>query len=147
MDEICPIVTIGTILKEKKNNDGISLHCFINVEDRPSISTKLPYSPTSVNKKKVACNDNTGTIKLTLLVSCIDYVNESSAYFVQQAKVREWPKEILSITTTPSTLIKASEESIVKLKSILEDLISYSVQFPLTSVKIALSIKCCRCGK
>ena len=66
MDEICPIVTIGTILKEKKNNDWISLHCFINVEDRPSISTKLPYSPASVNKKEVACNDNTGTIKLTL---------------------------------------------------------------------------------
>ena len=66
MDEICPVVTIGTILKEEKNNDCISLHCFINVEDRPSISTKLPYSPTSVNKKEVACNDNTGTIKLTL---------------------------------------------------------------------------------
>ena len=66
MDEICPVVTIRTILKEKKNNDCISLHCFINVEDRPSISTKLPYLPTSVNKKEVACNDNTGTIKLTL---------------------------------------------------------------------------------
>ena len=52
MDEICPVVTIGTILKEKKNNYCISLHCFINVEDRPSISTKLPYSPTSVNNKK-----------------------------------------------------------------------------------------------
>ena len=34
MDEICPVVTIRTILKEKKNNDCISLHCFINVEDR-----------------------------------------------------------------------------------------------------------------
>ena len=30
MDEICPIVIIGTILKEKKNNDCISLHCLIN---------------------------------------------------------------------------------------------------------------------
>ena len=46
MDEICPIVTTGTILKEKKNNDCISLHCSISVKDRPSISTKLPYSPT-----------------------------------------------------------------------------------------------------
>ena len=43
MDEICPIVTIGTFLKEKESNDCISLHCFINVEDRPSISTKLLY--------------------------------------------------------------------------------------------------------
>ena len=66
MDEICPVVTIATILKEKKNNDCISPHCFINIEDRPSISTKLPYSPTSVNKKEVICNDNTDTIKLTL---------------------------------------------------------------------------------
>ena len=48
--------------ERKKNNDCISLHCFINVEDCPSKSTKLPYSPTSVNKKEVAYNDNTGTI-------------------------------------------------------------------------------------
>ena len=32
MDEICPIVTIGNILKGKKNNNCILLHCFINVE-------------------------------------------------------------------------------------------------------------------
>ena len=50
MDKICPIVTIGTILKEKKISDCISLHCFINIEDRPSISTKLTYSSTSTNK-------------------------------------------------------------------------------------------------
>ena len=72
MDEICPVVTIGTILEEKKNTDCISLHCFINVEDHPSISTKLPYSATSVYKKEVSCTDNTGTIKLTLCGSCID---------------------------------------------------------------------------
>ena len=100
MDEICPVVTIATILKEKKNNDCISLHCFINIEDRPSISTKPSYSPTSVNKKEVTCYDKRGKIKLTLWGSCIDYVNKSSVYFVQQAKVREWPKGILSITVT-----------------------------------------------
>ena len=94
-------------------------------------------------KKQVACNDNTGTIKLTFWGSCIDHVKESSAYFVQQAKVREWPKGILSITMTPSTSIKPSEESIMKSKSSLKELISYSVQFLPTSVKIASSIKCC----
>ena len=78
MDEICPIVTVGAILKKKKNKDFILLHCFINIEDRPSISAKLPYSPTSINKKEVTCNDNTDTIKLTLWGSCIDYVSESS---------------------------------------------------------------------
>ena len=62
MDEFCPIVTIKTILKEKKNNDCISLHYFINVADHPSISTKFPYSLISVNRKVVTCKDNTDEI-------------------------------------------------------------------------------------
>ena len=62
MAEICPIFTVGSTLKEEKNCDCILLHCFINVEDCLSISTKLPYSPTSVNKEEVVCNDNTGKI-------------------------------------------------------------------------------------
>ena len=145
MDQICPIVAIGTILK-KKNNNCISL--FINVEDRPSISSKLPYSTNSVNKKEVSCNDNTGTIKLTLWESCIDYVNGSSSVsFVQQAKVREWPKEILSITTTHSVSINPSKETGMELKSSLKGLISYSEHFPPTSVKITSSIECfLQCG-
>ena len=54
----------------------------------------------------------------------------------------------MSITTTPSTSIKPSKESIVKSKSSLKELISYCVQFPPTSIKIASSIKCCpQCGK
>ena len=84
--------------------------------------------------KKVACNDNAVTIKLTLWGSCMNYVNESSVYFVQQAKVREWLKGILSITTTPSTSIKPSEESIVISKSKLKELICYSLQFPLDCI-------------
>ena len=63
MGEIFPTVTIRTIPKEKNNNDCILLHCFINVEDLPS---KFPYSPISINKKVVVCNDNTDKIKLTL---------------------------------------------------------------------------------
>ena len=121
------------------------LHCFINVEDRPSISIKLPYSPTSVNKNKVACNENTDTISsFGEVVSIMSTI----VYFVQQTKVREWPKGILLITTTPSMWIKPLKESIGKSKSSLKELISDSVQFPSTSVKIASSIKCCpQCGK
>ena len=63
-------------------------------------------------------------------------------YFVQQTKIREWLKGILVITTTPSTSIEPSKESILKLKSSLKELIFYSVQLPFTSVKIAISIKC-----
>ena len=145
MDEICPIVAIGTILREK-NNNCISL--FINVEDRPSISTKLPYSTTSVNKKEVSCNDNTDTIKLPLSESCIDYVNGSSSVsFAQQAKLRQWPKEILSIATTHSMSINPSNETGMKLKLSLTELISYSEHFPPTSVKITSSIECfLQCG-
>lgn len=60
------LLNIGTTLKELMTNDCILLQCFINVEDHQSISTKLQYSLNSVNKKEVACSDNTGTIKLTL---------------------------------------------------------------------------------
>ena len=122
------------ILKKKKNSDCISLHCFINVKDPPNISIILTYSPTFVHKK-VACNDNTCSIKLTLWGSCIDYVNESGVYFIQEAKVREWPNWILSMTTTPSKSIKPPKENTTKPKSSLKELISYSVQFPTTSNK------------
>ena len=54
----------------------------------------------------------------------------------------------MSKTTTPSSSIKLSKESIVKSKSSLKELISYCVQFPPTSIKIASSIKCFpQCGK
>ena len=115
MDKICPIVTTGIILKERKNNDCILMHCFKNIEDHPSISSKLLYSPTSINKKEVACNDNTGTIKLTFWRSCIDFVKECVVYFIQ-AKVREQPKWILSITTTLSTSVIPSKEIEIKPK-------------------------------
>ena len=59
------LLNIGTTLKELMTNDCILLQCFINVEDHQSISTKLQYSLNSVNKKEVACSDNTVTIKLT----------------------------------------------------------------------------------
>ena len=86
MDKICPIVTIGTILKEKKISDCISLHCFINIEDRPSISTKLTYSSTSINKQEIACNDNTSTIKLTLWGNCINYANEQCLFYTSKSQ-------------------------------------------------------------
>ena len=130
-------------VRKEKNNHCISLHCFINVEDLPSVSTKFSYSPTSIT-----CNDNTETIKLTLWVSCINYVNESNVYSIQQEKVTEWLKAILSITTTPSRSIKPSKETIIKSKSVLKELISYSVQFPPTSFRISSFIKWCpECGK
>lgn len=34
-----PVVTVGTVLKERKCNEHTSIHCFINVEDRPTRPT------------------------------------------------------------------------------------------------------------
>lgn len=51
------------------------------VEERSSIPRKLPYSPNSVKEEDA-----------------------------EQSKVIEWPKRILSITTTPSTPLKPSKK-------------------------------------
>ena len=148
MDEICPIVTISQILKEKKHDDKISLHCYVNINNRPITSTKLKHSDVIVNKKEVACNDNTGTIKLTIWGNNISFIKTNGVFFIQQAKVNEYPQGVLSITTTPSSYIRPSTEDIQISKSSLKDLVSYSVKFPPTSVQVLSSTKCCtKCGK
>ena len=64
--DVCPVVTVGAVLKEKKHNDYVSLHCYVNIEDRPLVPTTLRYQTKVINKKDVTCNDGTGTTKLTL---------------------------------------------------------------------------------
>ena len=148
IDDLCPVVTISAVLKEKKNNDCISLHCYINVEDRPTVRTTLRYSANAINKKEVGCNDDTGTIKLTLWGTCVDHSKQSGVCFIQNAKVREYPKGVISITTTPSTTIKQSERNIVKSKSSIRELVSYCVELPPSSVQVISSFKCWpECGK
>ena len=141
MDDLCPVVTISTELKEKKNNDCISLHCYINVEDRPTVRTTLRYSANAINKKSW-CNDDTGTIKLTLWGTCVDHAKQSGVYFIQNAKVREYPKGVISITTTSSATIKQSEQNIIKSKSSIKELVSYCVELPPSSVQVISSFKC-----
>ena len=41
--DICPVVTVGAVFKEMKNNEYVSVHCFINVEDRPKIPNALRF--------------------------------------------------------------------------------------------------------
>ena len=65
-EDVCPVVTVGTALKEKKHNDYVFFHCYVNIEDRPLVSTTLRYQTKTITKKDVTCNDDTGTIKLTL---------------------------------------------------------------------------------
>ena len=38
---IYSVVTVGAILKEKKHNDYVSLDCYVNIEDRPTVPTTL----------------------------------------------------------------------------------------------------------
>ena len=126
----------------------MSLHCYINVEDRPTVRTTLRYSANAINKKDVGCNDDTDTIKLTLWSTCVDHVKQSGVYFIQNTKVREYPKGVISITTTPSTTIKQSERNIIKSKSSIKELVSYCVELPPSSVQVISSFKCCpECGK
>ena len=68
--------------------------------------------------------------------------------FYKKAKVREWPKGVLTIATTLPSSITPSEEIIVNTKSSLKELLSYSLQFPPTFEKFASYIKCCpQCRK
>ena len=65
-EDVCPVVALGVVLKEKKHNDYVSLHCYVNIEDRPLVPTTLRYQTKVINKKDATCNDETGTTKLTL---------------------------------------------------------------------------------
>ena len=94
------MVAVGAVLKEKKHNDYMSLHYYVNIEDRRMVRTTLRHQTKAINKKYIACNDGTGTIKLTFWGSCIEFIQESGVYFIQQVKTNEY-----AIGTTPSTCI------------------------------------------
>ena len=146
-EDVCPLVTLGAVLKEKKHNDCVSLHCYVNIEDRPLVPTTLRYQTKTINKKNVTCIDDTGTIKLTFWGSCIECIQESGVYFIQQVKIKEWPKGVISLTTTPSTCIKIYQ-NIQKSKSSLKEVISYTVKFPPNSIQLVNSEKnCLQCGR
>ena len=48
--------------------------------------------------------------------SYIEYIQKSGLCFIQQVQIKEWPKGITSITATPSTCIKISDENIQKFE-------------------------------
>ena len=130
------MVTVGAVLKEKKHNDYMSLHYYVNIEDRRMVRTTLRYQTKAINKKCIACNDDTGTIKLTFWGSCIEFIQESGVYFIQQVKINEY-----AIGTTPSTCINISNENRQKSKLSLKELISYTVKFLPNSIQLLNSEK------
>ena len=80
--------------------------------------------------------------------SSIECIQESGVYFIQQVKIKEWPKGIISLTTTPSTCIKISDQNIQKSKSSLKELISHTVKFLPNSIQLLNSEKNCpQCGR
>ena len=95
----------------------------------PSVPTTLRYQTKAINNEDVACNDGTGTIKLAPWRSCIECIQESGVYFIQQVKIKEWPKGIISLTTTPSTCIKISDQNMQKSKSSLKGLKPIQLNF------------------
>ena len=64
-EDACPVVTVGAVLEEKKHNNYVSLHCYVDVEDRPAVPTTPTYQTKVINRKDVDCYDDTGTIELT----------------------------------------------------------------------------------
>ena len=40
-EDLCPVVTVRAIFKEKKHYDYVSLYCFVKIEDRAMVSTTL----------------------------------------------------------------------------------------------------------
>ena len=147
----CPVVTVATVLREKKVRDVVSLHVYVIVDNRPVVPTMLKYSSKSVDKKEVSANDDTGIIKLTLWSNTIADVPTSGVYLLEQVTVREWPQGVLSITTSPKTTIRPSDKAIKKSKSVLPELLSFSVKFPPISVvsvqSQSVSITCPRCDR
>ena len=99
-------------------------------------------------KKDIVCNDDINATKLTVLWSCIECIQESSVYFIQQVKMKKWPKEVIPLTITASTCIKISDENMQKSKISLKELISYTVIFPPNSIQLITSGKNCpQCGR
>ena len=143
MEDLCPQLSIATILQEKKDKDFISLVAFVSIDNRPVVSTTLKNSLENINKKEVAINDNTGVIKLTLWGTLIDMVPVSGVYEIINAKIREWPAGVLTITTTPSTTITPSSQKILPWKSSLKELMSTKVSFPPDAVKPIVAQKVC----
>ena len=94
-------------------------------------------------KKDIVCNDDINATKLTVLGSCIECIQESGVYFIQQVKMKKWPKEVIRLTITPSTCIKISYENMQKSKISLKELISYTVIFWTNSVQLITSGKNC----
>ena len=70
--------------------------------------------------------------------SYIEYIQESGLCFIQQVRIKEWPKEITSITATPSTCIKISDENIQKSKSGLKKLIFYVIKLQPNSIQLII---------
>ena len=134
LDQDDQVIDIAKILREKREHDIVSVVGHISIENRPVTKTTLKHSGETIEKKEVAINDKSGLIKMTLWEDNIAMVPKSAVYKIEKAKVREWPKGVLVLNTTPSTLISPSDANISPSKSTLPDLVSKTIQFPSDSV-------------
>jgi len=67
---------------------------------------------------------------------------------ITNAKVREWPKGLMSLKTVPITSIQPSEEDIELSRSSLPDIISQTLQFPpLLVIVVEFQLLCPNCGE
>ena len=100
-----------------------------------------------MDKMEVPINDESGLIKLTLWGPNIALVPHDGVYQILKAKVREWPKGVVMLNTTTSTIIfPAPDVHISPSKSNLPNLFSKTIQFPpLTIHSVQIQQVCPNC--
>ena len=88
-----PPATTASINEIMQMEDPQSVSClvYINMGNRPVVPVQLPYRVEPINKKEVAVNDDSGSLKLTLWDTKFLDVPSSGSYFVINAVVRYKP--------------------------------------------------------
>ena len=74
------ILTIKEILNTKKNGEKVSIIAYLVAENRPVNQTRLKKSGSTVDKKEIAANDNSGMVKIILWGSRINDVPLDRVY-------------------------------------------------------------------
>ena len=141
------ILTIKEILDTKKNGEKVSLIGYLAAENHPVIQTRLKKSGSTVNKKEIVANDNSGMMKITLWGIWINDVPLDRVYKVKNANVNEY-NDTKSLNTNGQTVFTVSDHNIQPSKVSLTDLVIRRLRFsPEAMTDMDVKFTCPRCGK
>ena len=71
----------------------------------------------------------------------IDENSENEKYFLERVTAREWPAGVLNLATAPHTKVTPSNKEISQTRSVLPELATFKVSFPLLSI-ISCEVQC-----